>query len=372
MNSQGSSNRQPRTNARDDAPPPADRSAHSPWRHVRSDSPSRGPESAGSSGPFADSPAGSPGFFRTALDGCEDAFWAIDPEARELVFANSVLRDRWDLDARDFSGEGRGLLERVVSSERRATAHALKRGLRSGALEFRTTLRDRDGVPRLVRIWGALELWPGAGRPLFVGWVRDLAREDELTQMVETYRTASETDPLTGVLNRRGLERAMGHAVGREGVQGNAAASESSAVLIDLDDFKVINDQYGHYVGDRVLEIAARRLESGLRSTDLLGRIGGDEFLVVLPGTDSQSGYEVAQRMRRAMRGSRLRVDGFELELRASLALTPLQLSPEVGVDDALLLVRRLMAAAKHRGKDAVATPKELTGGWPPIETFPN
>ncbi len=296
-------------------------------------------------------------------------FWVFDPAARELVFASEALRDHWGFEPGSLASVcGRPLLERVVRSERRATLAGLRAGLANGALDLCTTLRERDGALRRARIHGALEIWPAARRPLFVGWMQDLTRESELTRLVDDYRAASETDSLTSIPNRRGLEARMRQELAA------VTAEESAAILIDLDDFKAINDRHGHYVGDRVLEIAARRLGSALRSTDLIGRIGGDEFVVVLPGSDARTGYEVSKRMREAMNDARIQVDGQALQVRASFALTLIESSPEVGIDEVLFAVRRLMTAAKRRGKDGLATPEGLddagSGGWHPADPF--
>lgn len=105
------------------------------------------------------------------------------------------------------------------------------------------------------------------------------------------------TDPLTGALNRRSLERA-----GRR-VLSSARRQQQpvSVLMIDADHFKNINDHYGHAAGDQALVSMMQTLRSSLRVEDVIGRIGGEEFVVVLPNTNARAALEVAERVRSAM-----------------------------------------------------------------------
>jgi diguanylate cyclase (GGDEF)-like protein len=94
-------------------------------------------------------------------------------------------------------------------------------------------------------------------------------------------RRVSERDPLTGALNRRGLDR----AIEREASRRSRYGGDLSVVLSDIDKFKAINDRYGHATGDEVLKAVARALTGAMRSADSLARYGGDEFLVLMPST---------------------------------------------------------------------------------------
>jgi diguanylate cyclase (GGDEF)-like protein len=104
------------------------------------------------------------------------------------------------------------------------------------------------------------------------------------------------SDPLTGVLNRRGFERDAAQRL-------TASDDDATGALlfIDLNEFKGINDKFGHEVGDQLLKIAAARLGKSLRSCDIIGRPGGDEFVALVPDVDSEVADKLAKRLTEAL-----------------------------------------------------------------------
>jgi diguanylate cyclase (GGDEF)-like protein len=158
---------------------------------------------------------------------------------------------------------------------------------------------------------------------------RDLTDDPHVTGVVTTLRdiTVERTrqldlafrathDPLTRLANRESFH----HQLRAQPLP--AAEPVARAVLyVDLDDFKTINDTYGHDVGDRVLEEVARRIESCLRSGDLAARLGGDEFAVLLNQVpDERAAQSVAQRITEALSAAAV-VDDLTLSCRASVGL---------------------------------------------------
>jgi diguanylate cyclase (GGDEF)-like protein len=105
-------------------------------------------------------------------------------------------------------------------------------------------------------------------------------RHDDLVERNQRLRSDAFSDPLTGVANRRGFERALT----REWKLSRRGTVESYLVLVDLDGFKSVNDRFGHSAGDDVLKLCAQALKEAARETDVIGRIGGDEFAAVLIG----------------------------------------------------------------------------------------
>src|SRR5262249_48070758 len=122
-------------------------------------------------------------------------------------------------------------------------------------------------------------------------------------------------DPLTDCLNRAATLALVEATLLAGGPDGTAL------LFVDLDDFKQVNDVHGHAVGDRVLEVCARRMRSALRGRDRLGRIGGDEFLVVCRDVaDPAMALEIAQRLVETV-GADVSVDGLVLPVRASVGV---------------------------------------------------
>ncbi len=134
-----------------------------------------------------------------------------------------------------------------------------------------------------------VELLTVLGRVIVNELDRDIKEQElekkhaDLVEHAERLRTDAFTDALTGVANRRGFERALA----REWKLSRRGTVESYLVLIDLDGFKAINDSFGHSAGDRVLQLCAQALQEAARGTDVIGRIGGDEFAAVLVGCES-------------------------------------------------------------------------------------
>jgi diguanylate cyclase (GGDEF)-like protein len=121
------------------------------------------------------------------------------------------------------------------------------------------------------------------------------------------------TDPLTGLLNRRAMDIAA-----RQVLSVTRASQPTSAITIDLDDFKCINDSYGHTCGDQALIAVAECLQLGLRHSDFIGRMGGDEFIALLPRTSLQTAREIADKLDDALRALRMQHGSTNIPVSAS------------------------------------------------------
>ncbi len=131
----------------------------------------------------------------------------------------------------------------------------------------------------------------------------------------EKMETIARSDPLTGVLNRRGFERDAAQRL-----TDSPDDATGALLFIDLNDFKKINDRYGHEVGDQLLTIAAGRLQQSLRSCDIIGRPGGDEFVALVPDVNAEVAEKLATRLTRTLEQA-YRIDGRELRCAASIGL---------------------------------------------------
>jgi diguanylate cyclase (GGDEF)-like protein len=160
------------------------------------------------------------------------------------------------------------------------------------------------------------------------------------------------TDALTGLPNRRETFRRLEELTAAQGTMGEAERPGIALAFCDIDHFKRVNDSLGHAAGDALLLAIGQRLRSALRPDDLVGRIGGDELLVVVVGVaDLQTAMERAEALRAAVRGP-LPISNNHLDVTASIGVTLFQQGESVDA-----LVARADAAmyqAKQAGRDRV------------------
>jgi diguanylate cyclase (GGDEF)-like protein len=188
----------------------------------------------------------------------------------------------------------------------------------------------------------------------------DVAFSDEEVQLVERFATVAalaydsarqretlreqvKRDGLTGLLNHRACQEWLRDALQAQLPQGRPVG----VVVIDLDHFKLINDAYGHAEGDRVLAGVAERLRSVVRGSDAVGRLGGEEFVLILPGVDAEGAEDCAERARAAL--AELTVRGQPLRSSAGVAAAPLD-----GTEATALLENgdAALYLAKHSGRN--------------------
>ena len=176
-----------------------------------------------------------------------------------------------------------------------------------------------------------------------VAVLRSDARRSEAR--ADLMRTLAATDVLTGLPNRRSLSEAMtGHmALAERGAQA------LSVMLIDIDHFKRINDRHGHAAGDAVLVQLAQLLRAELRSSDLVGRWGGEEFLVVAPATSISTVADLAERLRERVAGW-----AFDHGQPMSISIGVSQALPGDTMDSLLQRADRALYRAKRRGRNCV------------------
>lgn|GEM_PF-769543 len=175
---------------------------------------------------------------------------------------------------------------------------------------------------------------------------RDIS--ERKVQEQEITRLAME-DHLTGLLNRRAAEARL--AV--EWSRARRDANPFAVALIDVDRFKLVNDQYGHQIGDRALMHVASTLAANLRGGDWIARWGGEEFLLVMQGLDATGAVKAGERTRKLVKSKPVKVDVGELPVTVSIGIA--LYSPETaGIDDLLAQADALLYEAKQSGRDKV------------------
>lgn len=181
--------------------------------------------------------------------------------------------------------------------------------------------------------------------------VRRKRFQERLRSTYEISLSMALTDSLTGLYNRRYLEVHLGKLLEK-----NFESRKSMAVLImDIDFFKKVNDNHGHNVGDEVLKIFAQRLKDSLRSFDLVARLGGEEFVAILPDVTEERAHIVGERLRRAIADEPFKCSavGGSLSITTSIGGALIQHS-QIGTMEVLERADKCLYEAKHGGRNCV------------------
>ncbi len=145
--------------------------------------------------------------------------------------------------------------------------------------------------------------------------------QQQLKALTQELREVGNRDGLTQLFNRRYIEETLSKEFNRA----RRYAHPLTVILTDIDHFKQVNDTHGHLAGDEVLRIISRRLQNSLRDTDILGRYGGEEFLIVLPNTGTRGGKVLAERLRHAIESEPVAFGDTHLSINVSLGITELR-----------------------------------------------
>jgi diguanylate cyclase (GGDEF)-like protein len=174
---------------------------------------------------------------------------------------------------------------------------------------------------------------------------------EQLLDQTEQLSHLANTDALSGLANRRFFVEQLE----REFARAKRYRRPLTLLYLDLDDFKAINDRFGHAVGDNVISNLSLSMRAVLRSTDLLARIGGDEFAVLLPETTIKGGVGVTQKLKRALVAFTSRPDSVIPSLTFSAGLAQFRFEDE-SIDDLLARADHAQYKAKDAGKGQIRT----------------
>jgi len=169
------------------------------------------------------------------------------------------------------------------------------------------------------------------------------------SDLYEDMKEIAVRDQLTGLLNRRGLgeQAAIAYATARRTEQ------TVSVIIADIDHFKSVNDEFGHDVGDKALTHFANLLTDNRRVEDIVARMGGEEFSLVLPGTDLVEATAVADELCTRMAASPLRVDGREVIMTSSFGVATIA-DGDTGISDIIVKADRALYRSKRAGRNRV------------------
>lgn len=188
-----------------------------------------------------------------------------------------------------------------------------------------------------------------------------LALRDECSRLTEL----SITDPLTGYFNYRYMIQSLDQEMERS----RRTELPTGLIMVDLDHFKDVNDSYGHIIGDKALQWACRIWRENIRRIDIPCRYGGEEFAIILPGTDLPQATLLAERLRNVLADSPLPVDGFGLVLTASFGVSAFRGQNGATPQRVLDCADHMLIRAKAQGRNRVCSdlqpkrksPTELT-----------
>lgn len=271
----------------------------------------------------------------TAAEACA----AVDAGDVDIVLLDLGLPDAKDLEALTKLEECLDEIPVIVLTGRNDETLA-REALHRGAEDYllKGTL-DRNSLLRAIRY--AVDRHRS---------VRDLTRmKKELESANRDLERLTLIEPLTELLNRRGLQQALSREI-----QSLARGTGHAALLVvDLDDFKTINETLGHAAGDVVLKEIGRRLRASVRAVDSVGRLGGDEFMLILPETSAAEVGSVAERIRLGISTAIIQHSHGTVHVTTSIAA--MLLTPDMpALDEVLSRAHLLMSRAKNHGKNCV------------------
>ena len=288
--------------------------------------------------------ASSPDFRVTSLKTVDEACRRADVGDVDMIILDLGLPDADGLEALERLQHRVAEIPIIVLTARSDEALALQ-ALTKGAQDYLVKDSvDQRSLFRSVRY--ACERHRG---------IRDLA---QVTKELRIANTALEKltliDPLTELLNRRGLQEGLSREINRL----EREKIDVLVLLVDIDDFKRVNDTFGHAVGDVALREIAKRLRNSVRAVDYACRIGGDEFLLLLPKADPAEAARIGERARLSIATMIIHHSGGTVRLTASVAAMWLRRDTP-SIDELLTRAHQVLRRSKEGGKNRVVFEQE-------------
>jgi diguanylate cyclase (GGDEF)-like protein/PAS domain S-box-containing protein len=291
--------------------------------------------------------------YRLLFETVNDAIVNIDDKGRLLTFNTATARmfgyTKDELD-------NICIADLIVSGERERIFVEDVQSVRPGvAFLSQLEARRKDGTVLPVEISGSAREASGTVFSTLV--IRDITerkRVEEALRDRELLEIRASTDPLTSILNRGAIiERLRAELLRSE-----RENKPLSLALLDIDHFKSVNDSYGHAVGDAVLHEVVRRINSVLRKYDSLGRFGGEEFLIIVPGADFVKAKRVFERIRSTV--GKNDMDIVNPHIRVTVSLGVVTCAGEANLDELITLADRALYQAKNNGRNRVEHAREI------------
>ena len=286
--------------------------------------------------------------FSTLLGSVNAVLWAFDWEAQRVVYVSPAYERIFGRSAALLLASYDEWRNSIYPDDLDYAAESLAQVLETGAVEAREYRIIRsDGQLRWLSDKCFVSRQSPAGKAqIIVGIAEDITEKKQLEG--ELHRLAT-TDVLTQSSNRRHFFE----CAQREFEQAREYGSPLAFLLVDLDDFKLINDRYGHQMGDQVLQRLAYSGASTLRRGDLFGRIGGEEFAALFPRCEPALAMQIAERLQREVRRIRFSHEGTPFGVTLSQGLTSLRVE-DLTLDALYTRADAAMYRAKRQGKNQI------------------
>ncbi|WP_165445862.1 sensor domain-containing diguanylate cyclase [Bradyrhizobium uaiense] len=281
---------------------------------------------------------------RDALDTVQDGVLLLDADLK-ATFMNQKVRQFWEIDER--AAAARPSYASLITRARRAIDPNLTAKELAGFASKRIAeVKAGDHVRELQtpddrRLRAHCTTIAGGGRAITYYDVTDLIRNAEQLERLAT------TDPLTGLYNRRHFLAALD----AEWSRFQRYYRSVSVLMVDIDHFKDVNDRYGHAIGDEAIKAMASACLHGKRKSDIVGRVGGEEFAIVLPETTLSRARIVAERVRKRIAAQTLRTRDADFRITASIGVAEALVSMS-GIEALMNAADQALYQAKAQGRN--------------------
>ncbi|PZP03861.1 MAG: diguanylate cyclase [Pseudomonas protegens] len=288
--------------------------------------------------------------FSSLLVSVNAVLWAFDWDSRQVLYVSPAYERIFGRPAGLLLADCNQWRDSIYPDDLEYAERSLAQVLEKGAVEDREyRIIDAQGQVRWLsdKCFINRNAEPGQ-RLIVVGIAEDITEKKQLETELQRLAT---TDVLTQSSNRRHFFE----CANREFEQARLQGSSLAFLLLDIDDFKVINDTYGHPEGDIVLQRIAESGRTALRRGDLFGRIGGEEFAAVFPGCTADMARQVAERLQREIQRQNFSHQGQTFTITVSQGLTGL-LAEDESLDNLFARADSAMYEAKRQGKNRIIT----------------
>ena len=213
--------------------------------------------------------------FQELVESLDQVFWTLSSDGSSMEYVSAKAEEIWGVGAESLAADSGSWMRHALPDDAERVRAEFMEGLQVGHFDIEYRVRRDDGEVHWLKLKGIPVAGSMPDRSHIVGFVLDITEskklQEELLRMTREFERKAQTDALTDLCNRHGLEVALSRELGRASRSGMTTA----AILVDVDDFKSVNDSLGHATGDVVLQGIATRMEKVLRPCDILSRVGG-------------------------------------------------------------------------------------------------